>query len=167
MRTIPPLPYYINPKRAMPAEQAERSVDFPGGDDSPGGGGSFPLPPLLFSKVDSTNVIVSLGTVNGIIPTGVATNIDVSGTDGTWSIYLHATLGSDGIPTAVEILSGTTGVPADDSSNSYMLLGQAVVVSAVITSAAATLWMSQTFVTCGRNSADPTTTPGTYYWQVA
>lgn len=159
-------PGAINPMPSVPGEQFMRSIDPPATGGGPGGGGGATWP-MQLSKVDDENVKVSLGTVNGINPTGIATNIDVSGTDGTWYIYLAATLGDDGVPTAVDVSSNTTGVPEDDSGNAYMQIGQATVASSVITLVSPTLAWSQTFVTCGRDSADPTTTPGTYFWVVA
>lgn len=159
-------PEVVNPSRSMPAFQFDRSVDLLEGPQSSGGGGF--IPPMWLIKVDASNVKVTNGTVNGITPTGIVTNIDVSGTDSTWAIYLHATLGADGIPTAVEVLSDDTGaVPADDEDNSYILIGNVTVAASAITSVDPTLAWSQTFVTCGRDPDDPATTPGTYYWQVA
>lgn len=133
-----------------------------------GSGAGGVTPPLYLVAVDTENVKVTFGQVNGITPTDVNTSIDVSGTDGTWAIYLHADLGADGVPTAVEVLSSSAGtVPSDDADNSYILVGQAVVASSLITTVNTSLAWSQTFTTCGRDSADPETTPGTYFWLVA
>lgn len=133
-----------------------------------GGAGASYTPPLSLVQVDTENVKVSFGQVNGITPTDVNTNIDVSGSNSTWAIYLHATLGSDGIPTAVEVLSDSAGsVPSNDSDDAYILVGQVTVSGDVIASINTSLAWSQSFVACGRDPADPTTTPGTYYWVVA
>jgi len=162
-------PGFINPMPTMPAEQFGRSIDPPiGSGGGGGGGGSEFIPPCYLVGVDDENVKVTTATVNGIVPTGINANIDVSGTDGTWAIYLHATLGADGIPTAVEVLSDDTGVvPPDDADNAYLLIGMVTVATSVISVIEPTLAWSQTFSTCGRDSSDPITTPGTYYWNVA
>lgn len=134
-----------------------------------GGGGGGVTPPFWLVEVDSENVKVTFGTVNGITPTDVNTNIDVSGAPGTWSIYLHATLGSDGVPTAVAVENdgGFGGVPTDDSGNAYILIGTVLVSGGAITAVNPSLAWSQTFVACGRNPEDPVGTPGTYYWELA
>lgn len=151
-----------------PSIRFDRQIDTIGSNGGGGGGEEGIVPPLYLVSVDSENVKVTFGQVNGITPTDVNTNIDVSGSDGTWAIYLHATLGADGVPTAVEVLSSSAGtVPSDDADNSYILVGQAVVASSLITTVNTSLAWSQTFTTCGRDSADPETTPGTYFWLVA
>jgi hypothetical protein len=163
----PPL---INPMPSMPAEQFGRGIDPPAGDSPPGGGGGGTAGdwPMKLVAVDDENVKVLLATVNGITPTDINTSIDVSGTNSTWAIYLHATLGADGIPTAVEVLSDDTNtIPSDDADNAYLKIGEVDVAAAVITEVRPSLAWSQTFVACGRDPADPTTTPGTFYWVVA
>lgn len=124
-------------------------------------------PPLYLNKIDGANVFVVFGQVSGITPTGVAENINVSGTDGTWSIYLDCTLGDDGVPTAVDVLNGTSGVPDDATDHAYRLIGEADVSSGAITAVRPSLMFSQDFVTCGRDATDPETTPGAYYFQVS
>ena len=152
------------PLPAMPRSQYDRSLD-ENGMKTPGGA---PFrPPLWLIRASSTEVYVTSATVNGIVPTDIATNINISGSSTTWNIYLHATLGADGIPTAVEVVASTSAVPADGDSDAYLLIGTAVVTGGVIESVSPTLAWSQTFVTCGRNmDADPVV-PGTYFWQVA
>jgi len=157
------------PIQVSPSEQYMRSIDtYPRKVAASGGGGTPFTPPMWLTQSSTTEILVKDATVNGITPTNIATAIDISSSDATWSIYLHATLGSDGIPTAVEVLTdNTNAIPADDISNAYLRIGSAVVASSVITSVSPTLAWSQTFVTCGRDAADPTTTPGTYFWQVS
>jgi hypothetical protein len=141
-----------------------------------GGGGGGVTPPFWLTAPDTTHLKVQFGQVNGITPSGgwagggndVGVSVDASGwTDGTYNIYLDATLGSDGIPTAVTITKSTSAVPSNTSTHAYMLIGTAVLASGVVGTVSPSLAWSQTFVACGRDSADPTTTPGTYYWEVA
>lgn len=156
----------INPQKHIPKNYFDRLVDkLP--DNPPGGAGGGLTLPLLLIQADSANVFVIFGQVSGITPTGVATNIDVSGTDATWSIYLHATLDTDGNVTAVEILSGTSGVPTNDTDDAYILIGEADVASGAITVVRPSLMFSQSFAVCGRDPDDPDTTPGIYYFFVA
>jgi hypothetical protein len=122
---------------------------------------------LTLEAVDTENVRVRTGTVGGILPTSVNTSIDVSGTDGTWYIFIDATIDSAGDVTAAAISSNTTGVTADSSTHAYYLIGTVTVAAAVITAVAPTLAFSQEFAACGRDPADPTTTPGTYSFFVA
>jgi len=114
--------------------------------------------PLKLVAVDTENVKVLLGTISGFTPTDVNTNIDVSGTDGTWAIYMHATISGTSV-TAVEVLSDSGGsVPSDDGNNSYRLIGEVDVDTAVITAVRPAMAWSQSVVTC---TAD--TTP--HVWQ--
>lgn len=136
-----------------------------------GGGSGTGITPPLYLAVSAANpttkVQVKSGTVGGIIPTNVATDITVSGTDGTWYIFIDATIDSAGDVTAAAISSNTTGVTADSSTHAYYLVGTVTVASSVITAVTPTLMFSQEFAACGRDTADPSTTPGTYYFFVA
>lgn len=151
----------------IPTTQFDRQIDPPLGTGGGGGGGQSFVPPFCLEQVDDTNVKVKFAQVNGITPTGIAANIDVSGTDGTWSIYLDCTLDSDGAVTAADISSGTSGVPANTYDHAYVLIGEADVDTAVITAVRYSLLFSQGFVACGRDPGDPSTTPGTFYFYVA
>lgn len=166
---------HINPMASMPAEQYDRSIDPPSTPTGSGGGAPF-MPPLWLYAQDSTHLQVKFGQVNGITPSGgwagggndVGVNVDISGyAYGTYNVYVHCTLAATGLPSAVEVLANTSAVPADDSNNSYRLIGTAVVASGVAGTISPSMAWSQEFVTCGRDSADPTTTPGTYFWELA
>ncbi len=128
----------LNPMRSEPATRFDRSVDInpPGG--GPGGGGNFDGDwPLKLVAVDTENVKVLLGTVSGFYPTDVNTNIDVSGTDGTWYFYMHVTI-SGTTASSPEVLSDTTGgmdAGDDDATNSYRPIGQVDVASGIIVGA--------------------------------
>lgn len=123
-------------------------------------------PPLWLTRVNDTNVIVSAGTVNGVSATNTATNISIS-SDATWNIYMDATIASSGIPSAAAVTASTSAIPSDTSTHSYRRIGTVVRASGVITTVTPVMAWSQEFVACGRNTADPTTTPGTYYWVVS
>lgn len=156
-------PGFVNPMASMPAEQFGRSIDKLPDVSSPGGGGGGGVtPPLWLYAVDTENVKVTFGQVSGFTPTGVATNIDVSGTDGTWNIYMDATVdAATGAVTAADVSSNTSTVPSDSSTHSYRLIGTVIVSSSLIVTVNPSMAWSQTFVAC---------TPGdstTYYWVVA
>lgn len=153
----------LTPRSTMPLEQYGRSIDQyprPAGQGAGGGANTTGDWPFKLVAVDTENVKVLLGTVNGIAPSGINTSIDVSGTDGTWNIYLDATVdASTGAVTAVAVSSNTTTVPSDTSTHSYRLVGQVTVAAAVISGdpRPAMAW-SQNFTAC---------TPGTaasYHW---
>lgn len=132
-----------------------------------GGFGSSFTPPLWLYQSGAASVRVAPGTVGGISPTDVDTDLDLSSFNGTWHIYLDATLNAAGDVTAVEIGTSTSAVPSDDSDHAYYPIGTAVVAASVVTSVSPTLAWSQEFAACGRDSADPATTPGTYSFYVA
>lgn len=143
----------INEQPSMAAEQFGRSIDqLPEAQPGTGGGGTG-TQPLNLTKVDSTHIKVLLGTISGFVPTDVDTDIDVSGTDGEWWFYLHATISGTSV-TAVELLSNIGGpVPTDDGTNSYRLVGKVVVASGIITSVTNSFAWSQAVVTCTADTA--------------
>lgn len=173
-RMVIPGPGFVNPMPAMPAEQFGRSIDrqplqAQGGDG--GGSGSGVTPPLWLTSPDSTHLKIQFGQVSGFTPSGgwagggddVGVSVDISGySDGTYNIYLDATVdASTGAVSAVTVTANTSAVPSDTSTNSYRLVGQAVITSGAVISIAQSLAWSQTFVAC--TPGDPTT----YFWLVA
>lgn len=140
---------FINPMESMPAEQMGRSIDPPAGDGPPAGGGSFSGDwPLKLVAVDTENVKVLLGTVSGMTPTGINTSIDVSGTNGTWAIYMHVSI-SGTTPSGAEVLSSSAGtVPSDSATDSYRLIGEVDVASSVITAVRPSMAWSQNVAIC-------------------
>lgn len=142
----------------MAAAQFDRSTDDNKISGSGGGGSGSVNWPLKLVAVDTQNVKVLLGTVAGFTPTGVNTNIDVHGTNGTWTIYMHATLSGTSV-SAVEVLTDSSGgaVPSDDATNSYRLIGEVDVAAGVITAVRPSMAWSQNLTVC---------TAGTppYYW---
>lgn len=153
--------------RPVPTDQFDRGIDKMETEPYGGGAGTSFVPPIWLTQVDDSNVIVSYGTVGGIVPTTIETNIDLSGTDGTWYIFINATIDASGNVTAAQIDSNTTGVTADSTYAAYLLIGTATVASSIITDVLPSLAWSQDFAACGRDAADPGTTPGVYYFFVA
>ncbi len=149
-----PSPGMVNDMPSVPGEQFMRSIDPPEGTG--GGGGAAPsgyIPPLTLVQVDPTHIKVRLGTVSGFVPTNVNTSIDVSGTNGVWWFYLHATIAAKSV-TAVALLSNIGGpVPTDDGNNSYRLVGQVTVSGGVITLVDNAFGWSQSVVTCTDDTA--------------
>lgn len=129
------------------SERFDRDIDAIDSPPGPGGGGSTQWP-LQLVKVDASNVKVLLGTVNGGTPTGINTNIDVSGTDGTWVIYMHVSI-SGTTASGPEVLSATSGpVPSDSSTDSYRLIGEVDVSSGAITAVRPSMAWSQNVTVC-------------------
>lgn len=139
----------INPMPAVPGEQFMRSIDPPPSGNGGGGGGSFDGDwPLKLVAVDTENVKVLLGTVSGMTPTDINTSIDVSGTDGTWAIYMHVSV-SGTTPSGAEVLSSSAGtVPSDSATDSYRLIGEVDVASSVITAVRPSMAWSQNVTIC-------------------
>lgn len=136
------------------------------GTQAIGSGSSIAEYPFQLIEVDASNVKVRYGTVANIVPTDVDTNVDVSGTDGTWTFWIEATLDSDGLVTAAAVGYATTGLPTDDSDTAYLLVGEVEVASSAITTVSQAVMFSMGFVACGRDAADTATTPGSYYFFV-
>jgi len=165
-KSVIPQNYQTGPDTYVPAEQYGRSIDSLGPDSSDSAPAAAFTPPLWLTQVNTTNVIVSAGTVNGISATNTATNISIS-SDATWNIYMDATIASSGLPTAAAVTASTSAIPSDTSTHSYRRIGTVVRASGAITTVTPVMAWSQEFVACGRDTADPTTTPGTYYWLVS
>lgn len=167
MLPLPPIPPLnsrtkIGPESIYKFEPTEDEIK----SEPVGGGGGISEFPFQIITVDTENVKIRYGTVMDIAPTGLATNVDVSGTDGTWTFYIDCTIDTDGLVTAAAISEGTSGKPSDTSTHAYKLIGTVVVGSGVITAVNQSLWFSQGFKACDRDVADPTTTPGTYSFYV-
>jgi len=151
----------INPMPPVPGEQFGRTIDqLPQAQPSGGGGFSGDWP-LKLVAVDTENVKVVFGTVNGFTPTTINTNIDVSGTDATWAIYMRATLSGTSVTGAAVGSDNTGTVPTDDATNSYRLIGEVDVASSVITAVRPAMAWSQEVVVC---TADD---PSSYHWVVS
>jgi hypothetical protein len=134
----------------MPSEQFGRSIDkLPPDSGGSGGGGSFDGDwPLKLVAVDTENVKVLLGTVSGFTPTDIETDLDVSGTDGTWAIYMEASISGTSV-TGASVDGASSGVvPTDDSTTSYRLIGQVDVSGGVITAVRPSMAWSMNLTVC-------------------
>lgn len=138
-----------------------------------GGGGAIQHP---FQLQDASTIAeplyynVRYGTVNDEAPTLVATDIALAD-DATNYIYLELTVGEDGLMTAVTVADNTTGKPADEDYAAYVLLGNIVTASGLVTTINQACTHSLRFAACGRTEADPVADPavelvrGTYeFW---
>lgn len=144
-----PAPRIINPLTSEAAERFGRSIDrIPPVGGGPGGGSFDGDWPFKLVAVDTENVKVLLGTINGLVPADVETNIDVSGTDGTWAIYMHGTISGTTF-SAPEVLSDDGGtVPSDTATDTYRLIGEVDVASSVITAVRPSMAWSQNVTIC-------------------
>lgn len=124
-----------------------------------GGGGGVTLP-FKISRVNNTDINVIFGTIMDLTPTDVATDITLS--NGTNQIYLENTLDADGNVVASAVMTTTSSLPASDADTAILLIGVVVMASSVITTISQSLYFSQGFSCCGRDPADPSTTPGIY-----
>lgn len=137
-----------------------------------GGGGSTGSNALPFGISDTSpnanfaSVNVRFGTVGNNTPAGVGSDITLSIPNSNTTIYLNVTINNNGAVTAGFVSSGNA-VPADNATKAYHLIGNVRVINNIVTTIDQSLLFAQEFVACNRNTSDPTTTPGTYYWQVA
>lgn len=158
----------INPQPSMPAEDLSRSIDtWPPNKSSGGGATSITYyPPFWLYSTGTSTAKVTAGTVSGIQATSTNTDFTLTGTN-TWLFYMKADLTTTGTVTTATVLTTTATIPADTSMIAYTTIGTVGTSSSTITQVNPMLAWSQTFVACGRDSAAPGTTPGTYYWVVA
>ncbi len=130
----------------------------------PSGGGAITLPFTVKDTSPDTStptINVIYGTVMDLPPTDIATDIALTD-DATNTIYLDNTLDSAGNVTASAVMVTTGSLPASSGFSAILLIGVAVAASGVIASISQSLYFSQGFSCCGRDSADPDTTPGVY-----
>lgn len=134
-----------------------------------GGAGGGVIPPFWLEQPDpnSANVSIRAGTVNGLSVDGVAVDIDVSGTDGTWGFFLAVGLGEDGTPASANVTNVAPGdpEPSDDMTNAFTRIGNVTVTNGAIELVEPMLAWSQTFVACNRNAEAEQA--GTYFWELA
>ncbi len=170
---LPPLvspPLLSSPPARRPSAPRPRSVSQFGRDldvieSPPPSGSGTPQHPFQIQKIDDDTVNVRYGTMQDIVPTDVATDIDVSGTD-TFTFYLDVEVDLDGAVIAVTLSNSTTGQPADSDYHGYITIGTVVVASSVITAINQAATHSLRAAMCGRVVEDDTLiTRGTYeFW---
>lgn len=155
----------------IPTTQFDRQIDPPFGT---GGGGGAPtdiqFPFQITESATALNVKVRYGTVMDIAPTDVATDLALTD-DATNYIYIQNTLDVDGNVTASAIGVNTTGLPANDTDNAYILIGNAVCAAGAVTLINQAITHSLRFAACGRtnNGGEPpvVTADGSYeFWGV-
>ncbi len=131
----------------------------------PGGGGTLQFP-FQLQKKDPTHINVRYGTLQDVVPTNVATDIDVSATDGTWTFYLDLEIDINGAFVAATLSEATTGQPADADYHGYITLGTVTVAGGLITGVFQAATHSLRYSMCGRVvTGGVLTTRGTYeFW---
>lgn len=134
-----------------------------------GGSGTVALPFQINDTSANNNaatVNVRFGTIGAIVPTGVGTDFTLSIPNSNTTLYANITIDNNAAVTAVSINTGSVPSP-NTSTKAYSLIGNVQVINNLVTVINQSLLFSQSFVACNRNTSDPTTTPGTYFLQVA
>ena len=112
------------------------------------------------------SVNVRFATVGNNIPAGIGTDVTLTIPNSNTTFYLNITIDNNAFVTACSINTGAVPSP-NTSTKAYSLIGNVRVINNIVSVVDQSLYYSQTFVACNRNTADPATTPGTYYLQVA
>lgn len=131
--------------------------------------GSTPLPFQINDTSANANIAtvnVRFGTIGAIVPTGVGTDFTLTIPNSNTTLYANITIDNNATVTSVSINTGSVPTP-NTATKAYSLIGNVQVVNNIVTVIDQSLLFSQSFVVCGRNNADPNTTPGTYYLQVS
>jgi hypothetical protein len=156
---------------SLPLRNFDRTIDDLGNDGSSGAALQYPFQ-IGTRGVDPAIVNVRWGTVNDVAPTDVASDITLTA-NATTSLYIRLTLDVDtvGTITATELLTSTSGKPADDDTHASILVGEVVVdANGIITQKNQAITHSLRFRCCGREAADPGAVPpiafarGEYYF---
>ncbi len=146
-------------------DQRLRAIEAGGG----GGSGNVALPFQINDTSPNANfasVNVRFASVGSIVPAGIATDINLTIPNSNTSIYLNITIDNNATVTAASINTGSLPSP-NTSTKAYSLIGNVRVINNIVSVIDQDLLLSQSFVACNRNTADPSTTPGTYYLQVS
>ena len=137
-----------------------------------GGGSGASVNQLPFGISDTSpnanfaSVNVRFASVGNIVPNGIATDITLSIPNSNTTVYLNMTIDNNAAVTAASVNTGAVPSP-NTATKAYSLIGNVRVVNNIVTVIDQSLLLSQSFVACNRNTADPATTPGTYFLQVA
>jgi len=135
-----------------------------------GGGGSNTILPFQISDISPNanfaSVNVRYGTIGNNVPTGVGVAFNLSIPNSNTTFYANITIDNNATVTGVTINTGSVPSP-NTSTKAYAFIGNVQVVNNIVTVIDQSLYLSQSFVACNRNTSDPATTPGTYYLQVA
>lgn len=146
-------------------DQRLRRLEAGGSSGNNSGGNANVAYPFQISQLDTTNINVRFGTVSDLNVGNVATNL-IFNTTGNFALYINAVIDNNGVVTNANIQWQANTKPADTYNYAYKLVGYVGVGSNVISNIFQSLWFSQAFKTCDRNTADPATTPGSFNWYV-
>ena len=134
-----------------------------------GGGGASLLLPFKIRDIspdeETPTIKVVFGTVMDVTPSNVETDLE-PGDDAINTIYLEVTINAAGQVTAAAVTVSTGPLPTNDTYAAYILIGYVTVAAGVITLINQSLYFSQGFKACDRDTADPETTPGSYQFFV-
>lgn len=165
----PIVPTPVINRSIPPSTRFDRSIDALPSPSGGGGGATLQFPFQLqdHSTTGGTPVAivnVRYGTMMDVEPTNCETDITL--VDGTNTIYIHITIDINGEFLTAEILTGTSGQPANGDYDGYITLGTFVVASGLVTSVNQAATHSLRMQMCGRIVTDGTlTTPGDYeFW---
>lgn len=112
------------------------------------------------------SVNVRFGTIGNNVPTGVGVDFNLTIPNSNTTFYANITIDNNATVTGVTINTGSVPTP-NTSTKAYAFIGNVQVVNNIVTVIDQSLYLSQSFVACNRNTSDPATTPGTYFLQVA
>lgn len=143
--------------------------------EASGGGSATLVHPFQLIDAESGLLRVRYGTVNDVVPTlgGTALSAnpttDLSGTDGTYLVYLTVTYSTAGTVSGVVVNANEGGtLPSYDDTHDYITLGEADVASGLISELRQAVTHSLRHGICGRVlDGETVTTSGTpYFWGV-
>jgi hypothetical protein len=134
--------------------------------------GNMVTNPLPFTITDTSPnanfaaVNVRFGTIGNIVPVGVGVDFNLSIPNSNTTFYANITIDNNATVTAVSINTGSVPSP-NTATKAYAFIGNVQVVNNIVLLPDQSLYLSQSFVACNRNTSDPATTPGTYFLQVS
>jgi hypothetical protein len=164
MKQVIPTPT-LYPASLPQSTRFDRQIDTVQTESGGGGSLQFPFQILDASTGGTDKVNVRYGTCQDVAPTGIATDTAITSSTTNY-IYLHVTINLAGSVTAVELLHNTTGLPANGDYDGYILLGNVVTGSGVVTTINQAATHSLRTAMCGRVVTDGSlTTAGTWeFW---
>lgn len=89
----------------------------------------FPFQVSDASTATAANVSVRAGSVNDVVPSGIAPSLQSFTAAGTWAVYLEATLNGAGTVTGVTVGVASGSQPADTDTTAHITLATVSVVA--------------------------------------